>query len=61
MEENDWDVLTLIFKFSANVQTVINTTNAIDSLNATYLKLNRQMNVFPSDYALLKALSLATF
>ena len=36
MEENDWDVITLIFKFSANVQTVINTTNAIDSLNATY-------------------------
>lgn len=40
---------------------VIYTTNAIESLNATYWKLNRQRSVFPSDTALLKALYLATF
>ena len=34
---------------------------AIESLNATYRKLNRQRSVFPSDQALLKALYLATF
>ena len=40
---------------------VIYTTNAIESLNSTYRKLNRQRSVFPSDTALLKALYLATF
>ena len=35
--------------------------NAIESLNSTYRKLNRQRSVFPSDTALLKALYLATF
>ena len=59
--ERDWDVITPIFKFSANVRTVIYTTNAIESLNATYRKLNHQRSVFPSDKALLKALYLATF
>ena len=55
------DVITPIFKFSADVRTVIYTTNAIESLNATYRKLNRQRSVFPSAKALLKALYLATF
>ena len=59
--ERDWDVITPIFKFSADVRTVIYTTNAIESLNSTYRKLNRQRSVFPSDQALLKALYLATF
>ena len=36
-------------------------TNAIESLNSTYRKLNRQRSVFPSDTALLKALYLSTF
>ena len=49
------------FKFSTTVRTVIYTTNAIESLNSTYRKLNRQRSVFPSDTALLKALYLATF
>jgi transposase-like protein len=35
--------------------------NAIESLNSTYRKLNRQKSIFPSDQALLKALYLATF
>lgn len=57
----NWDAITPIFKFSADVRAVIYTTNAIESLNATYRKLNRQRSVFPSDQALLKALYLATF
>ena len=57
----NWDAITPIFKFSAEVRTVIYTTNAIESLNSTYRKLNRQRSVFPSDQALLKALYLATF
>ena len=58
---DNWDAITPIFKFSPDVRKVIYTTNAIESLNPTYRKLNRQRSVFPSDTALLKALYLATF
>lgn len=58
--ELNWDVLSPMFKFSKDVRTLIYTTNAIESLNSTYKKLNRQRTVFPSDRALLKALYLAT-
>lgn len=58
--EDNWDVLTPIFKFSSEVRKVIYTTNAIESLNSTYKKLNSQRTVFPNDKALLKALYLAT-
>ncbi|MBQ3092720.1 MAG: IS256 family transposase [Clostridia bacterium] len=58
---DNWDIISPIFKFSAGVRKVIYTTNAIESLNSTYRKLNRQRSVFPSDTALLKALYLATF
>lgn len=57
----NWDAITPIFKFSSTVRSVIYTTNAIESLNATYRKLNSQRSVFPSDQALLKALYLVTF
>ncbi len=58
---DNWDAISPIFKFSSTVRKVIYTTNSIESLNATYRKLNRQRSVFPSDTALLKALYLATF
>ena len=57
----NWDALTPLYKFSENIRKLINTTNAIESLNSTYRRLNRQRSVFPSDQALLKALYLATF
>lgn len=55
--KQNWDAISPIFKFSADVRKVIYTTNAIES----YRKLNRQRSVFPSDTALLKALYLSTF
>ena len=58
---DNWDAITPIFKFSPDVRKVIYTTNAIEILNSSYRKLNRQRSVFPSDTALLKALYLATF
>ena len=58
--ETNWDVFIPIFKFSIDVRKVIYTTNAIESLNSTYKKLNRQRTVFPNDKSLLKALYLAT-
>lgn len=57
----NWDVLTPMFKFSSEVRKVIYTTNALESLNSTYRRLNRARSVFPSDTALLKALYLATY
>ena len=56
----NWDVISPIFKFSMEVRKVIYTTNAIESLNSGYRRLNKQRSVFPSDTALLKALYLAT-
>ena len=56
----NWDVISPIFKFSADVRKVIYTTNAIESLNSGYRRLNKQRSVFPSDTALQKALYLAT-
>ena len=58
--EQNWDILSPIFKFSMDVRKVIYTTNAIESVNSTYKKLNRQRTVFPNEKALLKALYLAT-
>lgn len=57
----NWNVISPIFKFSAEVRKVIYTTNAIESLNSIYRRLNSQRSVFPSDSALLKALYLSTF
>lgn len=56
----NWDMISPIFKFSQQVRKVIYTTNAIESLNSGYRRLNKQRSVFPSDTALLKALYLAT-
>ena len=58
--EQNWDILSPTFKFSMDVRKVIYTTNAIESVNSTYKKLNRQRTVFPNEKALLKALYLAT-
>ena len=58
--EKNWDAISPIFKFSAPVRKVIYTTNAIESLNSTYKRLNKQRSVFPSAIALTKALYLAT-
>ena len=57
----NWDSIAVMFKFSKEVRKVLYTTNAIESLNSTYRRLNSQRSVFPNDTALLKALYLATF
>ena len=59
--EENWDVISPMFKFSADVRKVMYTTNAIESLNSALRRLNSQRSVFPSDTALLKALYLASF
>lgn len=58
---DNWDALSPMFKFSAEVRKVIYTTNYIESLNSTYRRLNRGRSLFPNAAALLKSLYLATF
>jgi len=56
----NWDAICPIFKFSQALRKIIYTTNAIESLNSTYRRLNRSRSVFPNGTSLLKALYLAT-
>ena len=60
-EENNWDCISPIFKFSADVRKIVYTTNSIESLHSTFRRLNAKRSVFPSDTSLLKALYLSTF
>jgi transposase-like protein len=57
---DDWSAVCPIFKHSAEVRKALYTTNAIESLNSQYRKLNSSRSVFPSDDALKKALYLST-
>ena len=58
---DNWDAISPIFKFSKEVRTAFYTTNAIESLNSCYRRLNKQRSVFPRSQALMKALYLGTF
>ena len=57
---DNWDVLSVFFKFSAEIRKIMYTTNAIESLNSIYKRINRNRNVFPTDMSLLKVLYLST-
>lgn len=57
---DNWDVICPIFKYSSEVRKVMYTTNAIESLNSQYRRINAARSVFPSEEALKKALFLAT-
>jgi len=57
---DDWVYVCPIFKYSAEVRKAIYTTNAIESLNSQYRRLNGSRSVFPSDDSLKKALYLST-
>ncbi|MGI6174337.1 MAG: IS256 family transposase [Christensenellales bacterium] len=58
--EDNWDVISPMFKFSEGARKVLYTTNAIESLNSGFRRLNRSRSVFPNDMSLLKALYLAS-
>ena len=58
--EDDWSCVCPVFKYSTEVRKAIYTTNAIESLNSQYRRLNSSRSVFPSDDALKKALYLST-
>ncbi len=53
---DNWDAVSPIFKFSKDVRTAFYTTNAIESLNSCYRRLNKQRSVFPSSQSMIKDL-----
>ena len=57
--KDNWAAVSPMFKFSDIARRVIYTTNAIESLNSGFRRLNRSQNVFPDSKALLKVLYLA--
>lgn len=58
--QDNWDSLSTFFQYSQELRTVMYTTNAIESLNSSYRRANRNRVVFPTNMALLKTLFLAT-
>ena len=58
---DNWDCISPMFKFSQPARKVMYTTNAIESLNSGFRRLNRGRTIFPNAMGLLKALYLATW
>jgi transposase-like protein len=58
---DNWGSISPMFKFSQAARRIMYTTNAIESVNSGFRRLNRGRTVFPNDMSLLKALYLATW
>lgn len=58
--KTNWDVICPFFKYSEDLRKIMYTTNAIESLNSGYRRLNKSRTVFPNDQSLLKSIYLAT-
>jgi Transposase and inactivated derivatives len=58
--EDNWAEICPLFKYSPEVRKALYTTNAIESLNSQYRKINASRSVFPSEESLKKAIFLST-
>jgi transposase-like protein len=58
---DNWGSISPMFKFSQAARQIMYTTNAIESVNSGFRRLNRGRTVFPNAMALNKALYLATW
>ncbi len=58
--ENNWDNISPMFDYGVEFRKLIYTTNAIESLNSQYKRLNKGRNVFPNKESLFKAIYLST-
>ena len=54
----DWNVITPLFNFSSAVRKVIYTTNAIESVNSSFRRVNKNRGSFPTKESLEKSLFL---
>ena len=57
---NNWDAIIPFFKFGPDLRKIMYTTNAIESLNNSYKRINKGRRIFPSEQSLEKSLYLAT-
>lgn len=57
---NNWDSIIPFFKFGPDLRKIMYTTNAIESLNNSYKRINKGRRIFPSELSLEKSLYLAT-
>jgi len=56
----NWPELSTMFKYPAEIRTLIYTTNAIENFNRQLRKVTKTKSAFVSDDALMKMLYLAT-
>jgi len=56
----NWPELSTMFKYPAEIRTLIYTTNAIENFNRQLRKVTKNKRAFVSDDALMKILYLAT-
>lgn len=57
---NNWDNVSTFFKYGPELRKIIYTTNAIESLNNIYKRLNKGRRTFPSIQSLEKSIYLST-
>lgn len=57
---NNWDSICPFFKYGEETRRIIYTTNAIESLNNSYKRLNKGRRVFPTEQSLEKSVYLST-
>ena len=58
--ENNWENIQPFFKYGPQTRKIMYTTNAIESLNNSYKRLNKGRRVFPTIQALEKSMYLST-
>lgn len=51
---NNWDAIVPFFKFDPKLRKIMYTTNAIESLNTSYKRINKGRRIFPSKLSLKK-------
>ncbi|MPM80380.1 IS256 family transposase ISDku1 [bioreactor metagenome] len=57
---NNWNELSVYFKYPQEIRTLIYTTNSMESYNRLLRKVTKSKSIFPSDDSLHKSLYLAT-
>jgi len=56
---NNWENLSVFFKYSGEIRKMIYTTNAVENLHRQFRKVTKNRSLFPNDDALVKMLYLA--
>lgn len=56
---NNWEEISVFFKYPEEIRKIIYTTNAIENFNRQLRKVTKTKSAYPSDDALMKSLYLA--